>query len=69
MTTGGLIYCTFTPLFGVSDVVLAFMPGGIIPKGGMTEHGDKYIVQVSWEEVPHLSTDEKRKLLAALPPY
>ncbi len=69
MTTGGLIYCTFTPLFGLSDVVLAFMPGGIIPKGGMTEHGDKYIVQVGWDEVPHLHKDEKRKLLAAYSPY
>ena len=28
MTTNGLIICTFTPLLGLSDVVLLFLPGG-----------------------------------------
>lgn len=31
MTTGGLIICTFTPLLGLSDVVLSFLPGGKLP--------------------------------------
>ena len=28
---GGLILCTFTPLMGLSDVVLNFLPGGRLP--------------------------------------
>lgn len=31
MTTHGLILCTFTPLLGLSDVVLSFLPGGKLP--------------------------------------
>jgi len=31
MTTNGLVMCTFTPLLGLSDVVMTFMPGGRIP--------------------------------------
>lgn len=32
MTTKGMIYCTFTPLRGLSDVVLAFLPDGKLPQ-------------------------------------
>ncbi len=32
MTTGGIVMLTFTPLEGMSEVVLAFLPGGELPK-------------------------------------
>lgn len=32
MTTSGLIICTFTPLLGLSDVVLMYLPGGKLPE-------------------------------------
>lgn len=31
MTTGGIVLLTFTPLEGMSDVVLSFLPGGKLP--------------------------------------
>lgn len=31
MTTNGMVLCTFTPLLGLSDVVLSFLPGGKLP--------------------------------------
>lgn len=31
MTNNGMILCTFTPLLGVSEVVLSFLPGGKMP--------------------------------------
>jgi phage terminase large subunit-like protein len=31
MTNNGMIMCTFTPLLGISDVVLSFLPGGRMP--------------------------------------
>lgn len=37
MTTHGIVMCTFTPLLGLSDVVLKFLPGGRFPIGGVGE--------------------------------
>lgn len=37
MTTQGLIMCTFTPLEGMSEVVLSFLPDGRFPEGGIGE--------------------------------
>lgn len=31
MTTDGIVLCTFTPLLGLSEVVLSFLPGGKLP--------------------------------------
>lgn len=35
MTTKGIMMCTFTPLLGLSDIVLSFLPGGRIPEDGV----------------------------------
>lgn len=35
MTTDGIVICTFTPLMGLSQVVLSFLPGGKFPHGGI----------------------------------
>lgn len=58
----GAIICTFTPLFGLSDVVLDFLPEGKFPIDCI--NGYKYVTQVTWEEVPHLSEADKEELLA-----
>ncbi|EPR44569.1 hypothetical protein dsx2_1528 [Desulfovibrio sp. X2] len=39
MTTDGLVLLTFTPLLGLSEVVLSFLPGGKLP-GGDDGNGD-----------------------------
>ena len=59
----GIIFCTFTPLFGLSEVVLTFLPHGKFPKDNI--NGYKYVTQVSWEEVPHLSEKQKEEILAS----
>lgn len=59
----GIIYCTFTPLFGRSDIVNEFLPGGLLPPNNI--NGYKYVEQVSWDEVPHLPAKEKEILLAS----
>lgn len=62
----GIIFCTFTPLFGLSDVVKSFLPGGRFPHGGAcADNPDKFVTQVSWEEVPHLSEEQKTNILAS----
>lgn len=40
MTTNGIIICTFTPLLGLSEVVLSFLPGAKFPPGGIGEVKD-----------------------------
>ena len=66
MTTGGVVMITFTPLMGLSEVVLGFCPGGNIKEGG---NGTKYVVSCDWDAAPHLSEKDKAELLASIPPY
>lgn len=37
MTTKGIVICTFTPLEGLSETVLSFLPDGTFPPGGIGE--------------------------------
>ena len=67
MTTNGLIMCTFTPLLGLSETVLSFMPGGKIPDD-FKETG-KFVVNATWDDAPHLTEKQKSELLAGIPPY
>ena len=67
MTTNGLIMLTFTPLQGVSNVVLKFMPGGK-PPSDFSETG-RFLVSATWDDAPHLLDQDKKDLWAALPPH
>jgi phage terminase large subunit-like protein len=65
MTTGGIVMLTFTPLSGLSDVVLTFLPGGRMPE----VMGKKFIVMATWDDAPHLDEKTKRELWDSLPPH
>lgn len=65
--TTGMIIATFTPLNGLSQVVENFMPNGQIPADGKA--GEKFVLQVTWDEVPHLTKEMKDSLWASLPPH
>lgn len=69
MTTNGVVYITFTPLMGLSEVVMSFCPGGEVAEGQLQEAKSKYVVACDWDAVPHLSQTDKDELLAAIPPY
>jgi len=59
----GIIYCTFTPLEGLSTVVLSFLPEGKIPRDGTNPRNtDMFVVQVTWDDVPHLTDSDKKRL-------
>lgn len=66
MTTNGKIMLTFTPLAGLTETVLQFMPEGKIEE---TQSGNRYLVQATWDDAPHLTDAQKEKLFAALPPH
>lgn len=82
-TTKGIIFITFTPLEGMSKVVVSFLPAEYRPNEdavvirnpkpfivGVTEITEsKCMVQASWDDAPHLDETTKRELLAATPPY
>lgn len=69
MTTDGLLIETFTPLKGLTKVVMNYLPGGYEP--GMTEAvtKDKALVMAGWEDVPHLTQKQKETMLAETPPH
>lgn len=66
MTTNGLIMLTFTPLEGLTETVLQFLPNGEIKE---TKDGSKCLIMATWDDAPHLTKEQKDKLYAALPPY
>ena len=63
----GLVMTTFTPLEGLSETVLHFLPDGQIPEE-LTLQG-RCIVNATWDDVPHLDAATKAELLATIPPY
>jgi phage terminase large subunit-like protein len=64
MTTKGIVYITFTPLQGMSEVVMGFLE----PDNDEARKY-KFYVQAGWKDVPHLDEEEKKKLLATTPRY
>lgn len=66
MTNNGMLMLTFTPLLGMSEVVLNFLPGGKLTQA---ERGSKYIVMATWDDAPHLDEAAKKELWNSIPPY
>ncbi len=69
--TPGMIYITFTPLFGVTQLVKSFMPGGKMPPNGIPVHDpSKFVVQIQWDDFPpHLNEEQKKQILASIAPH
>jgi phage terminase large subunit-like protein len=67
MTTGGLVLCTFTPLLGISETVLYFLPGGDFKSN--IEDSSKYVVMATWDDAPHLTEEQKNQLFSSIPDY
>lgn len=65
MTNNGMLMLTFTPLLGMSEVVLQFLKEGRLDKP--TE--GKFVVSATWDDVPHLNEDVKKELWASIPPF
>jgi hypothetical protein len=65
MTTDGIIFTTFTPLRGLTPMILSFLKDGNLdtPADGIS------VTTCSWDDVPHLSTAVKQEMLSRLPPH
>ena len=69
MTTGGLLIETFTPLKGLTPIVLKYMEGGEMSESGIFEGADRAVVMAGWDDVPHLGAEEKARMLAESEPH
>jgi phage terminase large subunit-like protein len=69
MTTDGILIETFTPLKGMTPVVMTYLPNGY--EEGMTEAvtDNRALVMAGWDDVPHLTEEQKRKMLAETLPH
>lgn len=62
----GMLMLTFTPLMGMSETVMAFLPGGQIQD---KFEGSKFVVMATWDDAPHLTKEEKEELWNSIPPF
>lgn len=66
MTNNGMVMLTFTPLLGMSEVVLLFLPDG-----RLAERKDvaRFVVMATWDDAPHLDEHTKKELWTSIPPF
>src|SRR5262249_5133977 len=62
----GMVMLTFTPLLGMSQVVLLFLPSGQL--GGEIAPS-RFVVMATWDDAPHLDEAAKKELWASIPPF
>jgi hypothetical protein len=68
MTNNGMLMVTYTPLMGLTPTVLLFAPSGDVIEGVNKDTG-RYVTNITWDDVPHLSEKMKFELLMSFPPY
>jgi phage terminase large subunit-like protein len=66
MTGDNILVVTATPITGMTDAILNFCNGDF-KYGPIDDH--KIMLQITWDDVPHLSADAKAALLSSIPPY
>lgn len=69
-TNDGIIFCSFTPLYSLSDVVISFLPDLQFPDGGYGPTSKyKFVCNATWDDVPHLTEEKKQELLESYMPH
>ena len=68
MTGNNILMMTFTPLKGLSEVVMSFLNENDIMSAGETGTS-KYVVRATWDDAPHLNETAKAELMASIPPF
>lgn len=73
MTTKGISTLTFTPLNGLTELVLNLLSGADVVTQGdepiIQKEAGRAIVMCGWDHVPHLDEEIKSEMLAKLPPH
>jgi phage terminase large subunit-like protein len=58
--TGGMAYMTFTPLLGMSEVVMRFLN---------EDSPDRAVVKMTIDDVTHYTEEEKKRIIDSYPPH
>ena len=58
--TGGIVFCTFTPLDGVTEVVRRFLH---------EKNDDRHVTQATIDDAPHFSEEDKKRIAASYLPH
>lgn len=66
MTNDGFLMLTFTPLMGMSETVMAYLPSGVLQENAV---GSKFVVMATWDDAAHLTQAVKDELWAEIPPF
>lgn len=63
LTRDMLIICSFTPLEGLSDMTLDYIPDLEFPMGGYgpSLKPGRYVANVTWDDVPHITEKKKNE--------
>jgi phage terminase large subunit-like protein len=70
MTTNGLLIETFTPLRGLTPIVLKYLgDDAAVPDSRVGINGERAMVMAGWDDVPHLSAEQKARMLADTEPH
>jgi phage terminase large subunit-like protein len=65
MTRNGLLMETFTPLRGLTPIVLKYLGDDAeVPEARVAVKEDRAIVMAGWDDVPHLDQAQKTRMLA-----
>src|SRR5690606_16777056 len=59
--TGGMVFMTFTPLLGMSDVVMTFL--------GKDRTPDRHVTTMTIYDALHYTPEEREKIIASYPPH
>jgi len=66
----GEIRCTFTPLYGLTGVALQFLPDLYATRdGSVRTDPHKFATQTTWDDVPHLSKEQKEEMYKGSLPH
>jgi phage terminase large subunit-like protein len=69
MTTEGLLIETFTPLKGLTKIVLGYIGDEGVGTEKTRINGDKAFIMAGWDDVPHLSQSVKDRMLSECEPH
>ena len=69
ISTGGRLIITYTPLDGLTQVVMSFCPHGLYPEDHIVPGTSKWITRIEWGDVPHIPDDEAEAMLNSYPPH
>ena len=68
-TTGGMIYLTFTPLLGMSDVVRRFLQSENQAESEITGAADRHVTRMTIYDAEHYTDEQRKQIIASYPAH